>query len=57
MNDLLAYLKTVAARDAHSDREDFTPDDAAGGNIDDAYDAGCTDGEIFLARWLVEKFG
>lgn len=38
----------------YNDSEDFNVDDYAGGNIDDAYCGGFRDGQINLARELLE---
>lgn len=38
------------------DMEDFNPYENAGGNIDDAYFGGASDGETILARELLKKF-
>lgn len=56
-NEILEYLKSLARKKAHTDREDFMVDDCAGGNVDDAYYAGCDDGEILLAREILGKMG
>ena len=47
-------LKKIADQKKHSDREDFLPDDCAGGNIDDAFYGGWNDGEISLARSILK---
>jgi hypothetical protein len=58
MNDeVLKLIKETAAKEANTDREDFIVDDVAGGNVDDAYSAGCDDGEIWFARTLLKKLG
>ena len=46
-------LKKLAQERAHTDREGFMIDDCAAGNIDDAYYAGSSDGEIGLAREIL----
>ena len=46
----IAKLKYIAEEETISDRDDFVADDYAGGNIDDAFQSGCREGEIFLAR-------
>lgn len=38
------------------DEEDFCPGDQFGGNFDDAYNGGITDGEILYARKLLGQF-
>lgn len=50
-------LKEMAAEECWSDDLDFIVNDFAGGNVDDAYDGGVRDGEIGLARRLLEEFG
>ncbi len=53
---LKASLQEVADKTAWQDDKEFMPDDYAGGNIDDAYNGGVSDGEILMARvvlgWL-----
>lgn len=39
---------------ACDDDPTFTPDNYAGGNIDDAHERGLEDGRILLARTIVE---
>jgi len=56
VEDLINYLKTVAAKERAQDDEDFNPYDVSGGNFDDAFYTGCSDGEIDLARELLSKF-
>ena len=53
MDELIAKLKELAIQTAASDDEDFNANDHSGGNFDDAYDMGCEDGEIMLARKLL----
>ena len=55
--ELKAKLKEIAEDGANSDREDFNAHDASGGNFDDAYSLGVTDGEISLARDILEWLG
>ncbi len=50
------YLEKIASQKAVQDEEDFNPQDYCGGNYDDAFALGEDDGEIFLARALLEKF-
>lgn len=49
-------LEKLAARSCWSDDEDATVDDFAAGNIDDAFAGGCTEGEILLAREILEAY-
>jgi hypothetical protein len=50
------YLEKLAAKKAAIDKEDFNPYDYSGGNYDDAYYMGSSDGEILLARELLGKY-
>jgi hypothetical protein len=52
--DLLLLLQKLAERTTWQDREDFDPYDMSGGNFDDTYTAGCTDGETILAQEILE---
>ena len=45
-------LNALAAKKAHTDDPDFMVYDWSGGNIDDAYALGSSDGEVILAREL-----
>lgn len=54
INEIKAKLKKLADQKKHSDRDDFMPDDCAGGNIDDAFYGGWHDGEISLARSILK---
>ncbi len=45
-------LNALSFKKAHIDDPEFMVNDWAGGNIDDAYSLGSTDGEIILAREL-----
>lgn len=49
-------LMLIAQIECWSDDEDFMPHDYAGGNIDDAYSGGTTDGEVIFARKLLKEF-
>ncbi len=55
-HEMKAMLLKLAARECGCDNEDFVVDDYAGGNVDDAYDAGMTAGETLLARELLHLF-
>lgn len=57
VNDIIPYLKSVAAQKAYSDSENFNPCDHSGGNYDDAYNLGLDDGDILFARDLLRKLG
>lgn len=48
-------LEELAKKKAWSDNEDLLVNDYAGGNIDDAYEGGINDGEILLARQILEE--
>ena len=50
------HLEKVAERHMWSDDTDFTPYECSGGNYDDAYYGGTSDGEAGLARFLLRKF-
>jgi hypothetical protein len=54
MEKLLEVLRAKAIQTANFDDEEFFVDDWAGGNIDDAYTLGSSDGEIAFARQLIE---
>lgn len=58
MIELKTYLEKLAKRSTWMDEddEDFNAYDWAGGNADDAYYKGNTDGETILARELLSKF-
>jgi hypothetical protein len=56
MQRLFEKIQAKANEDAEIDRDDFTPDDIAAGNIDDAYYGGSNDGEILFARELMSFF-
>ena len=53
MDELIAKLKALAAQTAATDNDDFSAYDYSGGQPDDAYDMGCADGEIALAREIL----
>lgn len=48
------YLEKLAADEAWCDDDNFLVDDFAGGNEDDAYHGGYRDGQIKLAREILE---
>lgn len=54
INELKKMASTVAWCDA---LKDFNPYDYGGGNFDDTYYGGCKDGEILLARYILQKMG
>lgn len=56
MEDLKKYLQELSSKDAAIESEDFSAYDASGGNFDDAYSIGVSDGEISLARELLDKY-
>jgi hypothetical protein len=47
-------LEQLAKRNCWSDNEDFSSCDYSGGNFDDAYNGGLKDGEVLLAREILE---
>lgn len=53
MKELIEKLEKLAKRGCWCDDEDFTVDDFACGNIDDAYRGGLGDGEAMLAREIL----
>lgn len=53
--DLIVWLRAIAGRHLKQGDEDFSPDDYAGGNIDDAFYAGESDGEIYIAREVLKR--
>jgi hypothetical protein len=53
--ELRERLVIVAAEKATFDRDDWNAYDAFGGNMDDAYEGGVSDGRIELARELLSK--
>jgi hypothetical protein len=53
--ELRERLVIVAAEKATFDRDDWNAHDAFGGNMDDAYEGGVSDGRIELARELLSK--
>ncbi len=55
--ELKAELEAMAKKECWCDADDFMVDDYAGGNMDDAYAGGSSDGEIGLARYLLDKYG
>lgn len=58
MNDAMKQkLKKLAERECWIDADDFNPYDYSGGNYDDAYYGGSSDGETILARELLAEFG
>ena len=59
--EMKAKLEKIAQRKCWTDLEEGEEypdiDGYAGGNIDDAYSGGTSDGETCLARELLEQFG
>lgn len=55
--EMIEYLEAIAKKEAlFDDMDDFDILGASGGNFDDAYQFGCDDGEISLARNLLKKY-
>lgn len=50
-DELIGLAEAMTCRE---DDPDFNPDEWSGGNFDDCYELGVTDGEILLARKIVE---
>lgn len=55
--ELKKKLEELARMKTWEDEEDFCPCDFCGGNYDDAYYGGESDGEVNLARTLLKEFG
>jgi len=55
--ETIAYLKELANKKTWVEDPEFNPADFSGGNYDDAYSGGNSDGEIQLARTILEKEG
>ena len=55
MNEkVLELVKALAAEGCWSDDEEFNAYEYSGGNFDDAFNSGVTDGRISLAREILE---
>jgi hypothetical protein len=50
-------IKAIAEKQTADSREDFNPMDDSGGNFDDAYYMGTEDGEIYMARTVLDMLG
>ncbi len=55
MEEIIKKLEALAAKKTWGDGEEYNPMDQSGGNFDDCYDRGCTDGEVNLARELLPQ--
>lgn len=56
--EFINKLEILAKRVCWSDNlEDFNPMDYSGGNYDDAYYGGTSDGETLLAREILSELG
>jgi hypothetical protein len=54
--EIIDFLKGIAERTKQDDNfEDFDPCSFSGGNYDDAYYIGQDDGEVSLAREILER--
>ena len=53
-SETLKLLKNQASRVAKSEESGFSIYDWAGGNIDDAYELGADDADIYFARQILE---
>lgn len=54
---MVERLKSIACKATYTERmekNDSLIDDFFGGNIDDAFYGGCSEGEIYLAREVLE---
>ena len=56
-DETIKRLKKLAESQACKDNDDFAADDYSGDNFDDAWDYGMGDGEIYLARTILEDEG
>ena len=54
---LISLAKDKTIYDNEDEDEDVVIDDFAGGNVDDAYNIGQSDGEIYLARRILGSMG
>lgn len=55
IEELKAYLiEKTKGQALLSEQDDFNPNDASGGNFDDAYQLGCDDGELIAWRDILE---
>ncbi len=52
LTEVKIKINALAFKKANTDNPEFMVNDAAGGNIDDAYAFGADDGEISLARFV-----
>lgn len=55
MNAIIARLQSLASQKCWSDNEEFMVNDYAGGNLNDAFSGGVAEGEIQLARDLLDE--
>lgn len=55
LEKLKVYLEKIAAKEACIDDKEFNAYDYSGGNFDDAYYKGTSDGKILLARELLKS--
>jgi hypothetical protein len=49
-------LECLAKKECWTDSEDFNPCEFSGGNYDDAYFGGTTDGKTYLAREILKEY-
>lgn len=56
-NELIQSLIKTAKLCTSASEEDFNVYDSSGGNFDDAYQIGIDDGEIYLARHILDAVG
>ena len=56
MEEMKKFLEELAKIETWADSNDFNPLLFSGGNYDDAYYGGATDGETNLARELLKRF-
>lgn len=55
-NPLVIKVKEIASQDVKVDPTE-TPYEMCGGNYDDAYQMGVNDGQVYLAREILDTLG
>jgi len=56
IQELKDFLEKKADRELWTDDDNFNPMDFSGGNFDDAYYAGVSDGAASLAKTILKKY-
>lgn len=54
---IIKKLQELAKEETWTDVDDFSPYEMSGGNYDDAYFAGVSDGKTILAQEILNKLG